>query len=214
VGGSSVEYIKIDTERPIPWIISRAKKILEEGGVIALPTETVYGLVGDLFSQKAVKKIYQLKGRDLKKPLPVFIPTVESLPLYVEDVPASAKKVIHEFWPGPLTIVLKRKETLDIPFSTSTLGLRIPDHSVPLMLLEKFGPLASTSANPSGKIEVFTAEDVKMYFNGEVDMILDGGKSYSTIPSTVIDFTTPTPRIVREGQIREEQIKRIINGWG
>ncbi len=206
-----MDYIKIDPQKLEDHIISKAKTILKKGGIVALPTETVYGLVADLFSQEAVRKIYKIKRRKPDKQLPVFIPNIESITSYVEKLPDSAYKVMNAFWPGPLTVVLLKKKGLNLPFKTSTLGLRIPDHPIPLALLHEYGALVSTSANLSGRKDALSAEEVKEYFNGEIDLILDGGPTIFKIPSTVIDFTGHSLKIIREGKIKKEEIERIIN---
>lgn len=205
-----VEYIKVDPRKLEGHIISKAKTVLKNGGIVALPTETVYGLVADLFSEEAVKKIYKIKRRKPDKQLPVFIPNIESINSYVEKLPDLAYKLMNAFWPGPLTIVLLKKKGLNLPFKTSTLGFRVPNHPVPLALLNEYGALVSTSANLSGKKDALSAEEVKEYFNGEIDLILDGGPTIFKVPSTVIDFTGHSPKIIREGKIKKEEIERII----
>jgi L-threonylcarbamoyladenylate synthase len=209
-----VEYIKIAPDKLDNNIISKAKIVLKNGGIVALPTETVYGLVADLFSYEAVGKIYEIKGREFSKPLPLFVPDIESVALYVEKLPDFAYKLMDAFWPGPLTVVLFKKKGLDIPFKTSTLGLRIPNHPVPLALLKECGPLVSTSANLSGGKDALSAEEVKDYFNGEIDLILDAGPTILRIPSTVIDCTGRSPKIIREGKIKKEEIEEIISTQG
>jgi L-threonylcarbamoyladenylate synthase len=206
-----VEYIKIDTQKLEDRIIAKAEIVLKNGGVVALPTETVYGLVADLFSSEGVKKIYKIKGRNPEKPLSIFIPDIESVTSYVEKLPNSAYKIMKAFWPGPLTVVLLKKRGLEVPLETSTIGLRIPDHPIPLTLLQKYGALVSTSANLSGRKEALGAEEVKEYFDGKIDLILDGGQTIFKVPSTVIDCTGHSPKIIREGKIKDEEIERIVN---
>ncbi|MDD5454283.1 MAG: L-threonylcarbamoyladenylate synthase [Candidatus Ratteibacteria bacterium] len=234
------ECIKIGSEGLGKSAILKAKEVLEKGGIIALPTETVYGLVADLFSEKAIRKIYEIKGRDFSKPLSVFVPDVEKISLYVEKFPDFAYKLMKKFCPGPLTVVLKKKIGLNVPLKTETLGFRIPDNSVPLALLKGYGPLVSTSANISGKKDALNAEEVKSYFDGKIDLILDGGSTivktqhqsearcwtspvpsaieavadWCGVPSTVIDCTGHSPKIIREGKIKKKDIEEIIENQG
>jgi L-threonylcarbamoyladenylate synthase len=206
-----MEYIKISSGILEKDVISKAKMVLKNGGIIALPTETVYGLVGDFFSEEAVRKIYEIKGRDFSKPLTVFVPDMQSVALYVEKIPNFAYKLMRAFCPGPLTVVLKKKAGLDIPLKTDTLGFRIPDHQAVIGLLKEYGPLVSTSANLSGGKDALSAQEVREYFDGEIGLILDGGKTILQIPSTVIDCTGHSPKIIREGKIKKEDIERIVN---
>ena len=206
-----VEYIKIDPKELEEHVISKAKTVLKNGGIVALPTETVYGLVADLFCKEAVRKIYKIKVRESHKPLPIFVPNIESVTSYVETLPDLAYKLMNVFWPGPLTVVLLKKKELDLPFKTSTLGFRMPNHPVPLALLKEYGILVSTSANISGRKDALSAEEVKKYFNGEIDLILDGGPTILKIPSTVIDCTGNSPKIIREGKIKKKEIEKIIS---
>ncbi len=203
-------YIKVESKKLDESIISKAKKVLNNGGIVALPTETVYGLVGDLFSKKAVTKIYKIKGRNSTKPLPIFVPNIETVLKYVEKIPNSAYKLMNEFWPGPLTVILNKKRGLNLPFETSTLGFRIPNHPVPLALLKEYGALVSTSANISDKKDALNAEEVKEYFNGEIDLILDGGPTIFKVPSTVIDCTGHSPKMIREGKITKKEVEKKI----
>ena len=205
-----MDYIKINSQKLEKDVISRAVSILKNGGVVALPTETVYGLVGDLFSKEAVERIYKVKGRQFSKPLPVFVPDVEIVKSYVENLPDWAYKLMKAFCPGPLTVILSKKKTLDIGFQADTLGFRIPAHPVPLALLKEYGALVSTSANPSGEKDALSGEDVKRYFDGKIDLILDGGHTSLKAPSTVVDCTGNSPKIIREGKISKEQIEKII----
>ena len=205
------DYIKLKSKKIDEFVISKAKKVLNNGGIVALPTETVYGLVGDMFSKKAVTKIYKIKGRNSTKPLPIFVPNIESVLKYVEKMPDSAYKLMNEFWPGPLTVVLSKKKGLNLPFETFTLGFRMPNHPVPLALLEEYGALVSTSANISDKKDALNAEEVEEYFDGEIDLILDGGPTIFKIPSTVVDCTGHSPKIIRKGKITEKDIKKVIS---
>lgn len=206
-----MEYIKIDYKIFEEKIVPRMVDILKKGGIIALPTETVYGLVADAFNEEAVQKIYRIKGRAPEKPLPIFISNIKDVCRYVEELPDSAHKIMEAFWPGPLTIILSKKEGLKFPFQNTTLGFRIPQHPVPLAILKVYGILVSTSANVSGGKETVSAEEVKEIFGDSIDLILDGGSTKLQEPSTVVDCTGSLPKIVREGKIKSEDIEKIIN---
>lgn len=205
-----MEYVKTDPKKLEEHIILKAKTVLKKRGIVALPTETVYGLVADFFSKEAVQKIYKIKRRELNKPLPIFVPNIESINAFVEKLPDSAHKMMNTFWPGPLTVIFLKKKGVTIPFETASLGFRIPNHPIPFTLLRKYGPLVSTSANLSGGKEAISAKEVEKYFNGEIDLILDGGETTFKTPSTVVDCTGPLPKIIREGKIKKEDIEKII----
>lgn len=205
------QYIKIGRDELEDDALLKAEEVLKNGGVIALPTETVYGLVGDLFSKKAIDTIYRVKGRDLPKQLPVFIPDVEYARLYAEEAQPWVYTLMSAFWPGPLTVILNKKEFTDIPINSATLGFRIPDHPAPLALLKRCGPLVSTSANVSGEKDALNADEVKKYFEGEIELILDGGHAALGMPSTVVDCSGNSPKIIREGKITKEDIEKAIN---
>ncbi|MBU0534085.1 MAG: threonylcarbamoyl-AMP synthase [Candidatus Omnitrophica bacterium] len=207
-----MEYIKINSSILEEDVISKVKMVLKNGGVIAFPTDTVYGLAGDLFSEDAVKKIYEIKGRDYSKPLPVLVCDIQSVALYVEKIPDFAYKLMEAFCPGSLTVILKRKVGLDISLKTDTLGFRIPDYPMVLGLLKEYGPLVCTSANISGGKDAVNADEVSQYFDGKIDLILDGGQTVLQRPSTIIDCTSDSPKIIRGGKITQKDIKRVIGG--
>ena len=204
-----MEYIKINSSILEEDVISKVKMVLKNGGVVAFPTDTVYGLAGDLFSEDAVKKIYEIKGRDYSTPLPVFVCDMQSVALYVEKIPDFAYKLMEAFCPGPLTVILKRKAGLDISLKTDTLGFRIPNYRMALGLLKEYGPMVCTSANISGGKDAVSAQEVREYFGGQIDLILDGGPTVLQIPSTIIDCTSDSPKIIREGKITQEDIERV-----
>ena len=206
-----MERIKVKNLPLKEDIIFKAKNVLKNGGVIALPTETVYGLVAGIFSVEGVNKVYGIKGRKQDKPLPILLPRIDSVYDYAEEVPEFAHKLINKFWPGPLTVIFKKKTGLNLPFDSVSLGFRIPDHPVPLSLLKTCGAVVSTSANISGGRDAVNAEDVVEYFGGEVDLVLDAGPSVLGIPSTVVDCSGSSPKIVREGKITYSDIKTTIN---
>ena len=195
--------------RRITTEIEEAARIIQNGGLVAVPTETVYGLAGDGLNGQAVSDIYEVKGRPSVKPLSLMVPDESAMERYCLDVPAQAHALAGRFWPGPLTIVLRAKG--DIPgivlAGGETVGLRCPDHPLTLALLRECGlPLAAPSANPSGEPSPKTAEQVLAYFDGRIDAVIDGGPCGIGRESTLIDLTKTPYRVLREGALPGEEI--------
>lgn len=186
-----------------------AAQIIKSGGLVAVPTETVYGLAANALDGEAVSKIFEVKGRPENKPLSVMVSGKEAFDLYCREVPAQAKTLADKFWPGPLTIVLKAKDVFPeaILAGGKTVGLRCPNHALTLRLLEETGlPLAAPSANPSSMPSPTTAEQVMDYFDGKIDAVIDGGKAQFGNESTIIDLSKTPFEILREGAVSSEQI--------
>lgn len=184
-----------------------AAQILRRGGLLAVPTETVYGLAANGLDAKAVEKIYEVKGRPAIKPLSLMLPGPEAMPLYAGEVPAAAKALAEGFWPGPLTLVLKARDTIPdiVRAGGDTIGLRCPDHPLTLELLRELGfPLAAPSANPSGLPSPKSADEVLAYFDGQIDGVLDGGPCGLGTESTILDLSRKPYRILRRGALPEE----------
>ena len=159
--------------------VSGAAEIIAAGGLVAVPTETVYGLAGDGLNVEAVERIYEVKGRPEVKPLSLMVPGPEAMERYCEDVPPQSKLLAEKFWPGPLTIILKSKPVVPeiVRAGGKTVGLRCPDHADTLALLRRCGvPLAAPSANPSGAPSPKTAGVVLGYFDGQIEGVIDGGE--------------------------------------
>ncbi|HPG38654.1 MAG TPA: L-threonylcarbamoyladenylate synthase [bacterium] len=206
--------ITINKKSPEPELIFRAAKILQKGGVIAYPTETVYGIGCNIFDDKAVNRIYTIKQRDKGKALIVIAADIIQISDIVESIPEEAEKLIENFWPGPLTIVFETSSTLkEFPFGKSkTIAIRIPDNPICLSLLKISGfPIVSTSANISGQPSATKAQQVFDQFGSELDLIIDGGEALTSQPSTVIDITKTPPRILREGAITPLEISTVID---
>ena len=187
--------------------------MIRNGGLVAVPTETVYGLACCGLNETAVKKVYDVKGRPEIKPLSLMVPGAESMSAYCEEVPSDAKRLAEEFWPGPLTIVLKAKAIIPpiVLAGGSTVGLRCPDHDLTLSLLEKVGiPLAAPSANPSGAPSPKNAEKVLEYFSGKIDGVIDGGECGIGTESTIIDMSSTPYRILRQGALPKEDIEDVL----
>ena len=195
-----------------PEAIPAAVKTIREGGLIAFPTDTIYGVAADPFNPKALRKIYAAKQRPDEKALPVLIGGLDQLEKLVTMVSKSVYKVAFTFWPGALTLILpKRPEIPDELSPYPTIGIRMPNLSFTLFLLKKTGPLATTSANHSNGPNPTTAEDVLEQLGGEIDLVLDGGPTPGSMASTVLDLTSPEMKILREGPIRLSDIQKCLS---
>ncbi len=182
--------------------IRSALKILQSGGIVAFPTDTVYGLGALAFDNDAINSIYVAKDRPIEKAIPILIGDLSDLDQVTADIPDMVLRFAARFWPGPLTCIVPKKQTLPLAVSaTSTVAVRIPNHPDALALLRAAGPMAVTSANISGQLSPSTAEQVYAQLNGLIPLILDGGKTPSGIPSTLVDCTGSEPVILREGPI-------------
>lgn len=187
--------------------ISRALEILQGSGIVAFPTDTVYGLGALAFDNDAIESIYAAKNRPLEKAIPVLIGDLSDLDKVGFDIPDMALRFAARFMPGPLTCIIPKKPTLPRAVSaTSTVAVRIPNHPDALALLRAAGPMAVTSANISGSPNPLTARDVYDQLNGRIPLILDGGKTPGGIPSTLVDCTGDQPIILREGPITLENL--------
>ncbi len=194
-----------------PDAIMSALEILLSGGLVAFPTDTVYGIGALATDGEAIESIYVAKDRPMEKAVPVLLGEVEDLPKIVDEVPLLAAKLIARFWPGPLTLLVPKKPTLPEAISaTSTVGVRMPDHEIARALLRLAGPMAVTSANISGQPSPRTAQEVFTQLGGRIAMILDGGKTPGGIPSTLVDCTGDQIEVLREGPITKEQLLEAI----
>ena len=194
--------------------IEDAALILRAGGLVAMPTETVYGLAANALDEQAVARVFEVKGRPKFDPLIVHVHSLEQLPGLVEDIPTLALRLSMEFWPGPLTMVLPKTSRIPdlVTAGEPTVAVRIPAHRMARELLKKADvPLAAPSANPFGRISPTTAAHVRDQLGDRVDMILNGGPCRIGVESTVIDCSGGTVRILRPGGITFEQIQRV---WG
>ncbi len=187
--------------------LQQALTVLQNGGILAFPTDTVYGLGALAFDNPAIESIYTAKDRPIEKAIPILIGDLSDLDKVAENIPAMAFRFASRFWPGPLTCIVPKKQTLPPAVSaTSTVAVRIPNHANALALLRAAGPMAVTSANISGQPSPSTAEEVYAQLNGRIPLILDGGKTPGGIPSTLVDCTGNEPIILREGPIALEQL--------
>lgn len=203
----------VNKEKVYPQIVDAAKK-LQLGEVVAFPTETVYGLGANAFSDEAVQRIFQAKGRPSDNPLIVHIANEKQLDELVEEIPNDALKLMEAFWPGPLTIILKSKKQVSkfVTAGLSTVGVRMPNHPVALALIEACAlPIAAPSANTSGKPSPTSAKHVFEDLNGRIAGIVDGGSTGVGLESTVIDCSQEVFTILRPGSITPEMIRDVIS---
>ncbi len=193
-----------------PEAIIRAIGILGAGGLVAFPTDTVYGLGTLAFNGKAIRDIYTAKDRPADKSIPVLIGSIDDLEKVAVEIPEMALKLAARYWPGPLTLVVPRRPDLPVEISaTPTVGVRIPDHAQARRLLQEAGPMAVTSANLSGQPSPTTAAGVLAQLSGRIPLILDGGRTPGGVPSTVVDCLGVEMKILREGPISKDDLLTI-----
>lgn len=205
--------LQADVAHPEPEVLEAAAKVIREGGVVAFPTETVYGLGADATSAEAVGRIFEAKGRPSDNPLIVHVADREQLDQVVSLVPPVAERLIERFWPGPLTLVLPKVASVPhaVTGGLETVGVRMPDHPVALALIRAAGlPVAAPSANRSGRPSPTAAEHVLEDLGGRIPLVIDGGETGVGLESTVIDLTIDPPVILRPGGITLEEIAEAI----
>jgi L-threonylcarbamoyladenylate synthase len=195
-----------------PSSIEMALKILESGGLVAFPTDTVYGLAAPVNNPKSIARLFDAKGRDFNKAIAVLIAGPEQISFLTQNFNTAANRLINHFWPGALTVVVEKNPGLpEILSPLPTIGIRMPDHAFALALLSQSGPLATTSANISGAANPLTVQDVLSQLDGRIELALDGGRTPDGIPSTVVDCTQIVPVILRQGAITLQEIQSVIN---
>jgi len=193
--------------------IARAVEVLRAGGLVAFPTETVYGLGADASNDTAVKKIYAAKGRPRNHPLIVHLACAEAVSDWVVTFPEPARRLAARFWPGPLTLILKRRAEISdlVTGGQDTVALRVPSHRIAQALLSAFGGgIAAPSANRYGRVSATTAEHVRSELGGAVDYVVDGGACEVGIESTIVDVSGARPALLRPGTITAEQLEREL----
>jgi L-threonylcarbamoyladenylate synthase len=207
------KIIKINFKNPEISKIKEAANTIKNGGLVAFPTETVYGLGANGLDKKATKKIFLVKGRPQDNPLILHISEIKQLHSLVNEIPNNAKKLIKQFWPGPLTIIFKKTKIVPdiVTCGLDTVAIRMPDNKIALELIKYAGvPIAAPSANISGRPSPTNAKHVIEDLTGSIDMLIDGGSVNIGIESTVIDLTQNPPVILRPGKITQKQIEKII----
>ena len=207
------EILKVSDKNAEDEILTRAAQIVAEGGIIAYPTETFYGLGADATNEKAIQKIFVVKGRDFKNPISLIIGQTDDIYPLVQDVPDTAKKLMAAFWPGALTIVFFAADIVS-PLLTAgrgKIGLRVSSHPGARGIAQKLKrPLTATSANLSGEPECVSASDVALQLGDKIDAIVDLGDTPGNKGSTIIDVTCTLPVILREGAINRQEIEKCI----
>ncbi len=194
-----------------PQAIQQAIQTLEDGGLVAFPTDTVYGLAARLFDPVEIDRLYAVKDRDDAKAIPVLLSSPDELAQVTAGMNAMASRLAQRFWPGPLTLVVPRHPALPANISNlPTIGVRMPDHPLALALMHRTGPLAVTSANRSGAENAITAQQVYAQLGGRIELILDGGRTPGGLPSTVVDCTGKEPVILRPGPISAADLRQAL----
>lgn len=204
---------KVSGEKSDESIYAEATQILKKGGLVAFPTETVYGLGGNGFDDRAAERIYRAKGRPSDNPLILHISDKETLYKIADKVPIKAEKLIDKFWPGPLTIILRKGK--DVPYKTTggldTVAVRMPNHPVALSVIQASGlAIAAPSANISGRPSPTTADHVILDLKDKIDMIIDGGDVGIGLESTIVDMTDEVPVILRPGYITKKMLEEVV----
>ena len=203
----------IDANNPDICLLEEAAEILKRGGLVAFPTETVYGLGADALNPEAIKKIFLAKGRPLDNPIIVHIAELRHLEILTKEIPTIARALMERFWPGPLTLIFQKSERVpkEVTGGQETLAVRMPRNKVALALIQAFGgPIAAPSANLSGHPSGTTGRHVLQDLGGKVDMILDAGPVEVGVESTVLDISAQPPTVLRPGAVTIEEFKKII----
>ncbi len=199
-----VEIIKLDFAQPVHAFI-RCREVIKAGGVIAYPTDTFYGLGVDPRNQAAVRRLFDIKGRQTGQPILLLIKSSAEVKVWAANVTPAAEELMKNFWPGPLTLVFSAKQGVlaELTGATGTIGLRVPGNELTRKLLEFLGTaLTGTSANSSGGPEPRTARDVADDIGGRIDLVLDAGMAAGGRPSTILDVSNGPPKVIRAGAVK------------
>jgi L-threonylcarbamoyladenylate synthase len=205
--------IKIATKKDLGPAITKAANLINSGGIVAIPTESFYGLAVNPTDVKAIHRLFEIKKRRGDQPILILIPSVEQLDHYVGHVPDIARRLMNQFWPGGLTLIFEGKPNLprELTAGTGKIGVRLSSHPIATALAQAVGaPITGTSANISGQPACSSAKEVLQHLGDKVDLILDGGKTAGGKGSSVLDVTMDPPVIVREGMVGREQIERCL----
>ena len=207
------EVLKIDLQNPDKSLITKAVHILEEGGVIAYPTETFYGLGADGHNETAIDRIFHIKGRDSNNPLSVIIGDMSILRNLAQEIPEVAARLMETFWPGALTLVFRASQNVSprLTAGSEKIGIRISSHRIATALAKALQqPITATSANHSGASECTSAHEVIECIGHQIDVVIDGGLTAGGAGSTIIDITSNPPVILREGAISQVAIHKTL----
>jgi tRNA threonylcarbamoyl adenosine modification protein (Sua5/YciO/YrdC/YwlC family) len=194
--------------------VTAAVEALKRGELAVLPTDTVYGVAADAFNPIAVGRLLEAKGRGRDMPTPVLVPSARTLEGLCDTVPQAARDLVEAFWPGARTLVLTHAATLawDLGETKGTVAVRMPLDRVALAVLERTGPLAVSSANRSGMPPAVEVAEAEQQLGSAVDVYLDGGPAGDPVPSTIVDLTAPTPRVLRLGALSVEELRGVVPG--
>lgn len=207
----------VTTNRYTMEEVEQAAKMLNKGGLVAVPTETVYGLAANAENSAAVRMLYNVKRRDYDKPVSILVTGMEMVEKYCQNVPEAAHKLAEKYWPGPLTMVLEDKGVASalVGAVTDDLGVRCPDHPLTQAIIEAVGaPLAAPSANPAGEPSPKSAQEVLDYFEGKIEGVVDGGPCAVGVESTIVRLTGEEPEVLREGGIPAQEILDFLKALG
>ncbi|NJK78037.1 MAG: threonylcarbamoyl-AMP synthase [Nanoarchaeota archaeon] len=205
--------VVVNPKKTTPKKIKECASILRKGGIVAFPTETVYGLGADGLNPNAIKKIFKAKNRPSDNPLIFHISNKDDIKKFTKNIPPNAEKLIEKFWPGPLTLILKKSSIIPkiATGGLNTIAIRMPSHKIALSLINSLGsPIVAPSANLFGKPSPTLAKHVLTDLNRKINAIIDGGNSVIGIESTILDLTTNTPTILRPGKISYLELKKIL----
>lgn len=193
--------------------ILKAAQIINDGEIVVFPTETVYGIGADALNEEAIKKLYNIKERPVNKKISLLVSSIDMLKKFTQNISNAEEKLIKEFFPGPLTLILHKKDIIPdiLTNNEDVVGFRMPANEIALELIENVGnPIATSSANRSGQPTGETIDDIKNVFKNEVDFYIDGGKSKIGTPSTIVQVIDEVPHIIREGSITKKQIYKCL----
>lgn len=209
-----MEVLRLDPGNFHREDLEPAARVLNNGGVIAYPTETVYGLGANIFQREAVARIFAIKGRDASKPISIMISSPSDVDRFCADVSILGKMLMAAYWPGPLTLILKAAQSLPdyLGSPEGRIGLRLPDHPICAALMNLYrDPITSTSANLTGRPALVNAQQIIEQFGDQIDLIIDGGECRTSQSSTVVDVSGSAPNVLREGAIPTADIMNRLS---
>jgi L-threonylcarbamoyladenylate synthase len=210
---AKARLIVVDPQEPEPEAVEAAARVVEEGGLVVLPTDTVYGLVCDPGKRESIDEVYRVKGRRRETPLALLLQDMARVSAYIDEIPEAAARAMQAFWPGPLTVVLRDRSeaTAAVRGKGDTVGFRLPAHMVPRLVADKVGgALASTSANRSGRPAAKTAGQALESLEELVHLVIDGGPAPLGQESTVVSFADDVPRVLREGALSAQRLREVL----
>jgi len=205
--------LKVDPVHPDPDLVARAADVIRAGGLVAMPTDTLYGIAADPFNASAVRRVFAAKGRPTERALPLVAADLRQVEVQLGVLPPLGRTLADHFWPGPLTLLVAATNRLgaDVTGGTGKVGVRVPRHAVPRELCRSTAcVLTATSANVSGEPPSSRADDVMVVLGARIDVLLDAGSTVGGEPSTIVDVTAPEPRLVRAGAISWETIQACV----